>query len=93
MIGIVNGYIQDLLYGRRAEVDIEDAVVGACTSPGTNKNQEGLSSCGVHKAVVSGHSNEKPCRSRCGLAEAMFFRCGPCQVRMFYEGPLCSRSL
>ena len=74
-------WLQDLLCGRRAEVDVEDAVVGARTDPGTIENREGLSHCGVHKATVTGHSNEKPHGSRCG----------PCQVRLFLEGPLCSR--
>ena len=36
-------WLQDLLYGRRAEVDVEDAVVGARTDPGTSENREGLS--------------------------------------------------
>ena len=36
-------WLQDLLYGRRAEVDVEDAVVGARTDPGTIENREGLS--------------------------------------------------
>ena len=48
---------------------------------GTEENREGLSHCGVHKAKVTGHSNEKPHGSRCG----------PCRVRLFSEGPLCSR--
>ena len=73
--------IQDLLYGRRAVVDVEDAVVDACTDPGTSENQEELSPRGVHKVIVTGHSNEKPCR----------YICDPCQVGLFSEGPLCSR--
>ena len=44
-------WLQDLLYGRRAEVDVEDAVVGACTDPGTNEYREGLFPCGVHKVI------------------------------------------
>ena len=36
-------WLQDLLYGRRAEVEVEDAVVGARTDPGTGENREGLS--------------------------------------------------
>ena len=75
-------WLQDLLYCRRAEVDVEDAIVGARTDPGTSENQEGLFPCGVHKAIVTRHSNKKPYRSRCGL----------CQVRLFCDGPLCSRS-
>ena len=74
-------WIQDLLYGRRAVVNVEDAAVGAQTDLGTSENQEGLFPCGVHKTIVTGHSNEKPYRSTCG----------PCQVQLFSEGPLCSR--
>ena len=54
--------------------------MGARADPGTREIQEGLFPCGVHKAIVTGHSNEKPYRSRCG----------PCQLRLFSEGPLCS---
>ena len=85
IIGIACGYRTRSMpiYGRRAQVDIEDAAVdAACTDPGTSENQEGLSPCGVLKAIVTGHSSEKPHGSRCGL----------CQVRLFCDGPLCSRS-
>ena len=81
MIGTVNGYRSCSTYSRRALVDVEDTVVGARTDPGRSENQEGLFPFGVHKARVTGHSNEKPHRSRCG----------PCQVRLFSKGPLCSR--
>ena len=53
-------WLQDLLYGRRVEIDVEDAVVGARTDPSTSENQERLSPCGFHKTIVTGHSNEKP---------------------------------
>ena len=67
------------MVSRRALVNIEDTTMGVLTDPGTSDNREKLFPCGVLKVVVTGR--EKPCGSRCG----------PCQVRLFCDGPLCSR--
>ena len=75
-------WIQDLLYGSRAQVASDDAIVGAHAIPGTNEDQEGLSPSVVPWAVVTGHSSEKPSG----------YGCGPHQVRLFCEGPLCSKN-
>ena len=60
-------WLQDLLHGSRAQVTNDDPVVGVYTV--------------IPRAVVIGHSSEKPSQHRCG----------PRQVRLFCDGPLCSR--
>ena len=79
-------WAQDLLYGSRAQVTRDDVIVGRLEDQATNENREGSGvvtvTAATARAVVAEDSSEKPSGHGCG----------PRQVRLFCEGPLCSRS-
>ena len=62
-------WLQELLHGSQAQVTSDDPLVSAHAV--------------IPRAVVTGHSSEKPSGYGCGLY----------QVRLFCDGPLCSRDM